>query len=115
MAEGKLYDLNPLIEMIGDDDGLKQMLGVFVDSTPKTLIDLNGNLEANDYEMLAKNAHKMKASLDMLKINSLYDVIRKIDKHDKVMDNMNELDGIVGQINEVLEKVFIDLRTTYSL
>jgi len=115
MTKHELYDLGSLTEMVGEGEGLQKMVAVFVESTPKTLAELNENFRAKNYEMLAKNAHKMKASLDMMKIGSLYDVIRQIDKPEKIDLNLNELGVIVARINEVVDEVIGDLKVNYSL
>jgi HPt (histidine-containing phosphotransfer) domain-containing protein len=110
MSAQKLYDLTMLIGMIGEEEGLQLMLNIFLESTPKILEELNDSYEKRDFETLAKNGHKLKASLDMMKISSLYDVIRLIDKHEKVNANKNHLDAIIQQINATLGEVFVQLK-----
>lgn len=110
MSTQKLYDLTLLIGMIGEEKGLQLMLNIFLESTPKILDELNDSFARKDYENLARNGHKLKASLDMMKINSLYDVIRLIDKHEKTLANKENLDSIIQQINSTLGEVFIQLK-----
>jgi HPt (histidine-containing phosphotransfer) domain-containing protein len=115
MKTNKLYDLTQLIDIVGDQDGLQKMVTIFVESTPRIMDDLNENLLTNNFEMIAHNAHKMKASIDMMKIVSLHDVIRKIDKPEKVLENKTDLKEIVGFINITLDSVFADLKKEFSL
>lgn len=110
MNTQNLYNLNDLIEMIGEGDGLQMLLKIFLESTPKILTEINKNFERKDYESLSGNAHKLKASLDMMKIISLHDVIRQIDKYEKIIANKERLDSIIYQINTTLHEVFIQLR-----
>jgi HPt (histidine-containing phosphotransfer) domain-containing protein len=116
MNEEKLYNLTMIREMLGDEDEVKNMIRIFVESTPVSLNDLNEGFKEDNADKLARNAHKMKASLDMLKIDSLYDVVRKIDKDFKVEDiPQNELEEVVKEMNSVLEKVFINLKDEFNL
>jgi HPt (histidine-containing phosphotransfer) domain-containing protein len=111
----KLYDLSQLIEIVGDEDGLQKMVAIFVESTPRILNELNENFKSGNFEMVAQNAHKMKASIDMMSITPLYHIIRKIDKYEKVIENQRELNEIIEIISLTLNKVFVELRKEYSL
>lgn len=116
MTTKKLYDITSIKEMLGDDEEVKHMMSIFLESTPISLQDMNEGLRDNDADKLARNAHKMKASLDMLKVNDLYDDVRKIDKDFKVEEiPQDQLETIVGKMNTVLEKVFEQLREEFNL
>ena len=115
MKASKLYDLTQLIDIVGHDDGLQKMVSIFVESTPRILDELDESLKLNNLEMIAHNAHKMKASIDMMKIVSLHDAIRKIDKPEKVIENKADLKEIVGFIKVTLENVFTSLKHDFSL
>lgn len=116
MSSEKSYDITSIREMLGDEEEVKRMMAIFLESTPISLQDMNDGLKENDADKLARNAHKMKASLDMLKVNDLYDDVRKIDKDFKVEDiPQDELEVIVEKMNSVLEKVFDQLREEFKL
>lgn len=115
MKTRKLYDLDQLIEIVGDEEGLLKMVTIFIESTPRNLEDLNENFMNKNFEMIAHNAHKMKASIDMMKVVSLHDLIRKIDKLDKVIENQAELKDIVSVLNTTLTQVFAELKKEFGL
>lgn len=116
MNKVKLYDITSIREMLGDDEEVKSMMSIFLESTPVSLHDMNEGFKEDDTDKLARNAHKMKASLDMLKVNDLYDIVRKIDKDYKVEEiPQDQLELIVGKMNTVLEKVFEQLREEFKL
>lgn len=116
MSKKELFDLTQITEMLGDEEEVKRMVAIFVESTPVSLHDMNEGFKDDDAEKLARNAHKMKASLDILKINALYDDVRKIDKKQKVEDiSQQELKQIIKNMNSVLEQVFSDLQEKFSL
>lgn len=112
MEEKILFDLSEVKNILGDDaDTLKHMLQVFVDSTPETLADLNEAHLRNNHDELARSAHKMKPSLDLLKIDRLYNVVRTIDKKDKVEKlTPAELQSAVEEMNNVLNIVFTQMK-----
>jgi HPt (histidine-containing phosphotransfer) domain-containing protein len=115
MKTKKLYDLEQLIEIVGEEEGLLKMLTIFIESTPRNLEELNENFRNKNFAMIAHNAHKMKASIDMMKVVSLHDVIRKIDKLDKVIENQAELSGIISVLNTTLSQVFAELKKEFAL
>jgi len=115
MTEDKLYNLVSIKEMLGDDEVVKYMIKVFVDSTPETLDELNQGYNENNPDKLARSAHKMKASLDLLKIDQLFEVVRKIDKKEKVEKiNKGDLEKIILEMNSVLNIVFAQLNQEIS-
>ena len=116
MNTEKLYDITSIREMLGDEEEVKRMMSIFLESTPVSLQDMNEGLRDDDADKLARNAHKMKASLDMLKVNDLYDDVRKIDKDFKVEEiPQDQLETIVEKMNSVLEQVFDQLREEFKL
>jgi HPt (histidine-containing phosphotransfer) domain-containing protein len=116
MSTEKLYDITSIREMLGDEEEVKRMMAIFLESTPISLQDMNDGFKEDDADKLARNAHKMKASLDMLKVNDLYEVVRKIDKDFKVEEiPQDELEEIVAKMNSVLEKVFEQLKEEFKL
>lgn len=116
MANEKLYDITMIREMLGDDEEIKRMIAIFLESTPVSLNDMNEGFREDDADKLARNAHKMKSSLDMLKVNDLYDDVRKIDKEYKVQEIPQEdLEVIVKKMNALLEEVFEQLREEFKL
>lgn len=106
----QLYDLTVLRQMLLNEDDLLQMIGIFITSTPKILADINEACQNKDDDKLAKNAHQLKPSLDLIGISSLKEDIRRIDKLNKVQQlSVGELRAIVDYLNNVLRKVFDQL------
>jgi HPt (histidine-containing phosphotransfer) domain-containing protein len=115
MEGKKFFDLSEVKNIVGDDIAtVRHLLQVFVDSTPETLDELNQAHLLNNHEELARNAHKMKPSLDLLKIDRLYNVVRAIDKKDKVEKiSPNELKAAVDEMNAVLRVVFSQIKQEF--
>jgi HPt (histidine-containing phosphotransfer) domain-containing protein len=117
MPDNKLYDLGKLNEMLGDDaEEVRNLLNIFVSITPVSLQSMNEGYEEDDAKKIATYAHKMKASLAILDIDALFDIVRKIDKQDKVEDiRQEELDKIISTMNQVINEVIDQLREEYQL
>lgn len=116
MTNDKLYDITMIRDMLGDDRELRRMIGIFLESTPVSLNDLNEGFREDDADKIARNAHKMKSSLDMLRVIDLHNDVRKVDKEHKVEDIPQvELEAIVTKMNVVLEEVFEQLREEFNL
>jgi HPt (histidine-containing phosphotransfer) domain-containing protein len=114
MSAEKLYDLTQLTVMMGDSEGVKMMLNIFLESTPKILNEINEGFATNDFDALARSAHKLKSSLDMMKIDTLHTVIRQIDRIENVIANKDQLELIIEKINTTLTEVFIQLTSEKS-
>jgi len=115
MLNSKRFDLGQLIDAVGDGDDLNKMLTIFIDSTPKILKGLNDNFIDNDMIGVAENAHKLKATIDMLKITELQGIIRKMDRPDSIIENMQVLPHLITKTNDVMNLVLTEIQLTYSL
>ncbi len=112
---GKLYSLSALNELVGDEEEIRKLLLIFLESTPEMLDDLNRAYDERNIEQLAKSAHKMKTSIDMLRISNLKDIIRRIDKPEKIGRVDGEVSTIVSTINSTLHQVFEQVRQNHRL
>ncbi len=111
----KLYSTSYLTENISSDEEIiHDFIELFLENTPNDLKSLNMAFEEKDIEQISAAAHKMKSSLDVMKISALYDEIRKIDKPFKTETLTNELPEIIANINNVLEKVFDQMKNDFS-
>ena len=111
----QLYDLTFLRQMLPNETDTVQMIEIFITSTPVIVADINEACQQRDDDKLAKNAHQLKPSLDLIGIVSLKDEIRKIDKLNKVQQlSDGELRAIVDNLNNVLRKVFDQLHEEFG-
>ncbi|MCW3123435.1 MAG: domain S-box protein [Flavipsychrobacter sp.] len=104
----KLYDLS-LINTIGKDDAVftKKIVGIFLETMPQSLAALIKALEEENYEQVAKVAHKMKSNIDSMGIHPLKDVIRELEA-DKTGSPVTAVN--VQKVNDTLKKAFIQLK-----
>ena len=81
--ENLLYDLTYLNNVShGDSQFIDKMLKLFVSSAPTITKDLTIAYENNDFENVKKIAHSIKPTLDNLKVDSLKELVRLIEKND---------------------------------
>jgi HPt (histidine-containing phosphotransfer) domain-containing protein len=113
MSEVKNFDLGYLSESVGDDEDFYKMLAIFTESTPKILSELNESYITNDMRGVADSAHKLKSTIDILRINELQDQIRRIDRLPHVIENKNELPQIISHIMDVMHRVLWEIRRDY--
>ncbi|OYT14003.1 MAG: hypothetical protein B6I19_02240 [Bacteroidetes bacterium 4572_114] len=113
MSFNKKYDLAQLIDAVGTGDDLKRMLGIFAESTPKILASLNDNYINNNLDGVAESAHKLKATIDILKIAELQVVIRKMDRLPTVIENQDDLPQMINTTNTIMDQVISEIQTTY--
>ncbi|HRY33212.1 MAG TPA: Hpt domain-containing protein [Bacteroidales bacterium] len=115
MCEVPLYDLTAFRAMDEEDPGaLAKIVQVFLDSTPEVLHDLNEAYQAADLQALAHLAHKLKATIDILSIYPLKQLIRDIEKAGKTGEGKENLPQLMETLNRTTEKVFTEIRREIS-
>jgi len=116
MEEKMHYNLSNLKNMVGDDpDVILEFINLFVDTSAQTLSDLNNAHNAKDYPTVGSLAHKLKSSVDLMGIESLYDTIRIIERSGKEQINIPSLPDHFSKLNDVLEIVYRQMKTDFNL
>jgi len=113
MPNTKNFNLVHLIEAVGDGEDLIRMLEIFVDSTPKILNELNNSHTDGNFEGIAASAHKLKATIDILRIEELQGVVREMDRLSSVQENQDKLPQFISKINDVMTQVLAEIKDTY--
>ena len=98
------FDLKGLKEMAeGSEDFLLVMLKSFCSKTPIELEALEEACEQNDFDKVTRIAHKIKPSIDMLEIQELMPLIRKIEKGGKIEEVKMDIETLSIGISQVIE------------
>lgn len=101
-----LYDLSGLEEIgKGNAAFVDKMVLLFCDQTPKAVSEMKKALANNNLETMGALAHKLKPSIDNLKIESLRNVIREIEKAGKEKNFSKQLQTQVDFTETVINKV----------
>jgi HPt (histidine-containing phosphotransfer) domain-containing protein len=111
-----VYKLDKLIEYIGNDEEvIKNMIGIFLTTTPDLLSQVLAGLQSENYDEIAKNVHKLKPTLDIFGIDSLHDPIRSIENYAKQKKNIQKIAELIALLEKTLEKVIFELKKDFSL
>ena len=111
MSEEKLYDLNQLTEIAaGNEEFVTKMVTMFLDMTPGLVDRIEAGLQTQDWVEVRSAAHKMKPSVDMMGITSLYDVVRGIEGNAKTETDLDQIPELYFTLSDTLEKVYEQLK-----
>ena len=115
-ANEKLYDLS-MVEAIsgGDQQFVKKMMQLFLDTVPSALVDIKTELKAEQWESLGKLAHKMKSTIDSMGISSLKQDIRAIELNGKQQNYIPEIPQLVSKLVSVMEACMAQVKKDFSL
>lgn len=110
-ATGKLYDLKGLKKLFGNDsETIQNMISLFLTDTAEQWRGLVAEHKALSLSKMSETAHKLKASIDMMGIISLAQVIRDIEKYGKDNDPEKKLPALIDQCGKTLDQVFGQLK-----
>lgn len=100
LAEEAMYDWTAAVEQIGGDENLlKEVLDMFLDSLPEHLEQLKSAMQKNEIAQLAETAHTLKSLLGTFHATSASEAAQNLEMAAK---NGEEVDLLV---TELLEKV----------
>jgi HPt (histidine-containing phosphotransfer) domain-containing protein len=109
------YDLSQLIAISnGNELFVKKMVDIFCDQTPLMLKTMLDAYQAGDLKRMAEIAHKIKPSIDNLKITSVTQRIREIEKTgSRELENVS-LEEILFETETMLTDVISRLKKEYE-
>ncbi len=105
-----LYDLSMLEEISqGNNAFILKLVKLFCDQSPKMVEQIKDAYQAKNYSSMSAIAHKIKPSIDNLRITSLQQAIRKIEKvgltevgHESIDTEINLIEkGITTAIDQM--------------
>lgn len=108
----RLYSLDKLTEMDGaDDEFVKQVIDIFLETVPLTSIALVKACKEQDWQQVYFYAHKMKANVNLLSINSIIDEIKFVENGAKELVHLEEMAEKVKHINEVVQQTAEEMKS----
>ncbi|MEL6853166.1 MAG: response regulator, partial [Bacteroidota bacterium] len=115
MERGNYTDLTYLEEISGGDNVIiRKTIDKFLETTPGILQQMQDCSQNQDYDSLAKCAHKLKSSVAFMGIEEARKAILKIEHNAKNSENLPELPGLVHRVNQIINDSFVELRDTLS-
>jgi len=102
-----LFNLSKLRKMMNNEEELvERMLSKFSKLTPDFIQELNNNFNSQNWEQLSKTAHKIKPSINLLGINSLYSDFQQLEDYALTDNNLHLIPKIMRKINELMPIIF---------
>jgi len=105
------YDLGKLSKLLGGNkEGIIDMIDQFILITPEYSEELFTAFDENNMDELAKAAHKIKSSLEMLASGALRSNIKLIHQYSRNNENIEKLPGLVKSLRESIPVLLSQLR-----
>ena len=102
----KLYDLSKLNEIgRGDQVFVSKMMDLFIDTIPKSAIEILNAVENEDIKTLKTIIHTIKPSIETLGIEILMKDIRTFESYDSTINTIDFLFILSKKIAKTLLKV----------
>lgn len=106
-----LYSLDGLNEMSrGDKQFVQNMLSIFIQMTEESCRLCEEYQQAGEFDKISKLAHKLKPSIDNLRIKSIVDDIRFLEKFNPQTDCHVEFSQKLDKMIIVMNEVMADLK-----
>ncbi len=101
----KLYDLSMIISVSGgDEEFVKKMITLFIDTIPANLEQWNAQLAEANWDLVSKNAHKLKSTFDSMGVSSVSPDIRLVESYAKKGENLDQIPAMIQRINRVIKE-----------
>lgn len=98
-----LYDLTMIRSVSGGDPAfIKKMILLFIETVPLNVRELVDAAAAQNWEQVAKMAHKLKSTVDSMGIKAIHADIRKVEADAKAHQNLDHLPHMVRQVETVV-------------
>ena len=92
-----------------DESFVLEMVDSFVEKTPELLEELSSSCAEKDWTNVGNLAHKLKPNLAFMGIESLKDLVLRIETDGKSGENVKELpklvDELIHSVNEAIEEL----------
>lgn len=110
------YNLQSISEMLDHDEKeIKGMVQMFIEHVPLMMNDLRKAVEAEQWEEAGRQAHKLKSTIRIWQVESIYDDIFFVEVHGKSGDQIPELIEKSKHVLTVLDSVIQQLNEEFDL
>jgi HPt (histidine-containing phosphotransfer) domain-containing protein len=86
----------------GDESFIKKMVALFIETVPQNLEELSKATTAENWDQVAKTAHKLKSTVDSMGIKSIKQEIRTVEANAKQKTQIEEIPALVEKIGAVI-------------
>ncbi|MHA6249223.1 PAS domain-containing hybrid sensor histidine kinase/response regulator [Pontibacter sp. CAU 1760] len=108
-----LYDLSILNKMSrGNEKFILRTKQLFVATVPPSVAEMQAHFTAQNWEGVGATAHKLKSTIDTMRIESLKEVVRQIETNAKNQTDMQKMKQDIDFLEKILAQVVVQLQET---
>lgn len=99
-------DFSYLEEMAeGKAEFVQQVLSIFMDNTPKGLVELEKMVQDNAaFDKIQKQAHFLKSSFGIVKVDKVHERLQKMETLAREQTNRPEIEALMTEIMQLFEE-----------
>ena len=111
-----LYDTETIFRSHGNDkEFVKYIASLFIQELPKMTTELQKASSKKDWQNLYFYAHKMKATIELFSMDSLKDLIRKLELEGKTANESQTLNRDVAQVVDTINNCIVQLKKDFAI
>lgn len=115
LIEEQVYNNSLLTQMMkGNQVQIRQIEQLFVNQVEEVLKQMHQYFLLENWKEIGLLAHKLKASIDMLQITNLKQVIRKLESIEKNKTEKRVVDELIGNVTETLQNVCLLIKNSHK-
>lgn len=84
----------------GDNNYIIEVLDIFLSTMPEGMQVLRSHINEQNWEGVSKQAHFLKSSLGIIKINDAYDIMAAIERGGKETPNIEEIKNLYANVEQ---------------
>ena len=109
--EGPLYSMDVIRRMSHNNEAfLNRARKLFADTVPVTVQEMQQAVQAQDWQLVSALAHKLKSTIDTMKIERLKEVVRFIESQARQQTELEEVVAAVEELAHVMLLVVDQVR-----
>ncbi|MER2998289.1 PAS domain S-box protein [Pontibacter populi] len=110
IVEQPLYDLQPLQKLArGNQAFINRTIQLFIQTIPETVTTLKNCEQQQDWAGVSAAAHKLKSTIDTLRIEQLQPVVRQIEMDAKKSINLKQVSDQIAFVDEHIKLIIKEI------
>jgi PAS domain S-box-containing protein len=110
IVEQPLYDLQTLHKMArGNQAFINRTIQLFIETVPETVAELKDCEQQQNWEGVSAAAHKLKSTVDTLRIEQLRPVVRQIEQDAKKQINLKQVSAHIAFVEEHIKLIIKEI------
>lgn len=98
----------------GDESLYKELLEIFVNTTPEMVQQLKTAAEHNNFAVMAKTAHKLKSNVQSVGLEKVYLHLNKLEQIEEQPLNKKEIDLLLSEIVDLCGHAVSEVKLEYE-